>query len=376
MIRVTQKGVVCAGRLGTDRSSCAFAQIAALPSGRWLCAFRAAPRKQDNHGQHVCLTWSDDEGETWSDPVSPFDPPPIDGRPGAFRAAAPTAFPDGRILLTLYWVDHSDPDLPFFNEETEGLLDSRILHAWSDDDGRTWTDPILMDTTPFYQPTPITGPALCLPNGELACQFELNKHYDDLGVWRHAPVLMFSADGGQTWPEHAIPAQDESNRIFYWDQRPCVLPDGLLLDVFWTYDTTKARYLNIHACESADNGRTWSALWDTGVPGQPAPVIALGEGKLLMIYVDRTAAPAIKARFSEDSGRTWPIDTEIVIETAAVASQTQQKSTMQDAWAEMGAFSLGLPATTPLPHGGVLVVYYAGPETDVTDVRWARLGVD
>jgi len=49
---------------------------------------------------------------------------------------------------------------------------------------------------------------------------------------------------------------------------------------------------------------------------------------------------------------------------------------MQDAWAEMGAFSIGLPATAPLPNGDVLVVYYAGPLTDLTDVRWARVRAD
>ena len=48
---------------------------------------------------------------------------------------------------------------------------------------------------------------------------------------------------------------------------------------------------------------------------------------------------------------------------------------MQDAWTEMGAFSVGLPATARLAEGDVLVVYYAGPETDLTDVRWARVQI-
>ena len=46
---------------------------------------------------------------------------------------------------------------------------------------------------------------------------------------------------------------------------------------------------------------------------------------------------------------------------------------MQDAWAEMGKFSVGLPATAVAPNGDILVVYYSGPVTDQTDVLWARL---
>ncbi len=46
---------------------------------------------------------------------------------------------------------------------------------------------------------------------------------------------------------------------------------------------------------------------------------------------------------------------------------------MQDAWAEMGAYSLGLPTTALLPDGDVLVVFYAGPNSDQTDIRWVRV---
>jgi hypothetical protein len=96
---------------------------------------------------------------------------------------------------------------------------------------------------------------------------ELNKAYYDTSVWRHSSVLMFSKDGGRSWPEHAITGHDPENRVFYWDQRPGVLRDGVLLDLFWTYDNRSAAYLNIHARESRDCGSTWSAMWDTGVPG-------------------------------------------------------------------------------------------------------------
>ena len=319
------------------------------------------------------MTWSDDEGGTWSDPASPFVPPNVEGRPGLFRAGYITSLGGKKVVVAVAWVDYSNPSLPFFNETTEGLLDTRIFFSFSEDGGGTWSSPELMDTAPFPPPTPLTGPVLLLPDGRWACQFELNKRYDDLSPWRHSSVLMYSDDGGKTWPEHARVSDDPDLRYFYWDQRPAVLADGRILDVFWTFDRKKAVYLNIHARESLDQGRTWSAMWDTGAPGQAAPPLSLPDGRVVMVYVDRTAAPVIKLRVSEDHGKTWPEETEFVIYESVISSQTRHKESMQDAWAEMFKFSVGLPATAATGDGDILVVYYAGQETEHTGIEWARL---
>ena len=252
-------------------------------------------------------------------------------------------------------------------------MDSHIFHANSSDGGQTWTDPVLMDTTPFNQPTPITGPALLMPDGTLVCQFELNKTYNDPQVWRHSSVLMFSKDDGKTFPEHSIASNDPDNRIFYWDQRPAVMPDGSILDVFWTYDNQAAKYLNIHARRLDPDLNTWSDMWDTGIPGQPAPVVPLKNNTIAMVYVDRAADPIIKARLSTDGGKSFPDESEITIYKTKIDSQTWNKNRMQDAWAEMGKYSIGLPHSVKLSDTELLTTFYAGPHTDHTAVRWARL---
>ncbi len=398
-LRATSRGRVFGGAPGSDMQSCAFPQVCVTPSGRWLCAFRAAPTKAGMKGQRTLLTWSDDRGSAWREPFEPFAPQVVEGKPGLMRSAGITSLGGDRLIAAVCWVDHSDPETPFFNEETEGLLDTRVFTSLSDDAGATWSEPRLVDTSPYTDATPITGPILRLPDGELACQFELNKHYYAPEPWRHLPVMLFSQDGGATWPRHSVPAEDPSNRVFYWDQRPAVLPSGVactergedaaptedprgggvlaastssgrVLNAFWTFDREKAEYLNIHATESTDGGRTWAPAWDTGVPGQASPPFGMADGSIALVYVDRTAAPVIKARASADGGHTFPKETEVVLHEAA-QPQEQDKETVQDAWAEMEQFSLGLPNTAPLPGGGALVVYYAGPETDVTAIHWA-----
>ena len=152
-----------------------------------------------------------------------------------------------------------------------------------------------------------------------------------------------------------------------------MLADGSLLDLFWTYDNVESKYLNIHARRSSDHGRHWSPLWDVGVPGQPAPPVSLADGRLAMVYVDRTAAPAIKLRTSTDGGRHWPTETELLLYGSVAGSQSVGKESMSDCWAEMSRFSVGLPATTLTAAGDLLVVYYAGSETDHTGIHWLRL---
>ena len=370
-IELVAKGTVFHATPGTDRQSCAFPQLAVLPNGRWLATCRAAFTKGGKEGQNVLLSFSDDEGKTWSPPTSPFVTPGINGKPGQFRVCALTPLGGANVLATLYWVDNSDPSLPFFNEKTEGLLDSRLMFSKSCDCGISWTEPMLMDTSPFNVPTPITGPVLMMPDGELICQFETNKAYYDTSKWVHSSVLMFSKDGGRSWPAHTVVTRDPD--VFYWDQRCQVLSDARLFNVFWTYDKRTAKYLNIHACESTDSGRTWSSLWDTGVSGQPAQVVQLQDGALAMTYVDRTGATAIRSRVSLDGGYSWPEKSTLTFYDSELPSQTVSKDNMVDTWSEMGKFSAGLPATAVLENGDVMVVYYAGRSTDVTSVEWVRI---
>ncbi|HPO12040.1 MAG TPA: sialidase family protein [Candidatus Hydrogenedentes bacterium] len=370
-MHVTGEGIVFSG--ADDASSATFPMVCVTSTGRWLCAFRAAPGKLRNAGERVLLIWSDDRGRTWHDPIEPFYPPRIDDKPGTLRICCITALPDGSLLAAVNWVDASNPALPYFNETTEGLLDTRILISRSHDDGGTWSPLQIVDTTPFNVPTPLTGPILRLSNGDLVCQFELNKPYTDLAPWKHASVMIFSRDGGKTWPRCAVTAQDPAASIFYWDQRPAVLPDGRILDLFWTFDRRNSVYLDIHASCAEPSGLTWPPPQSTGVSGQPGPVFSLSDDSIAMPYVDRAGPPVIKVCRSIDGGRNWNTSDSLVVYESSGRVQTIQKSSMQDAWSEMYAFSVGLPNVAPLPEGGSVLVYYAGLKTDETGIRWALI---
>lgn len=126
-MKIIDRGVAIKGEKGTDYQSCLFPGFCVLPSGRWLVTCRAAPARNNNFNQRVFLVWSDDEGKTWSGPVSPFPPERINNKIGVFRGAYLTALGGSTVFATLQWVDYTDPSLPLFNEHTEGVLDCLIF---------------------------------------------------------------------------------------------------------------------------------------------------------------------------------------------------------------------------------------------------------
>ena len=304
----------------------------------------------------------------------PCKPPILDGLAGVFRMGSVSTYAN-KLLLSLCRVDTSRPERPFFNEANSGLLDCKVFLSVSEDDGANWTTPRLLDTSPYdKQPTPTTGPALILPDGRIAIQFELNLPYESTAPWRHLPVLKFSSNMGKTFDYHAIPAEDPENKIFYWDQRPIVLRDGKIVNFFWTWDNSKNCYHNITMTSSDDGGRTWTAPHDTGIPGQAGPGVELADGRLLIPIVDRTGNPKVVAHISADRGLSFT-DKALLLSGNITDKQTASQDDMSGAWREMSAFSVGLPAAVDSGHGTVYVVWYEGIASDKTHIEFAEIQV-
>jgi Neuraminidase (sialidase) len=372
-MRIIDRGIAIKGEQGTDYQSCLFPGFCVLPSGRWIVTCRAAPARNINWNQRVFLSYSDDEGKTWSKPFSPFKPKILNGKIGVFRGAYLTYLDNNEIFATLHWIDYSDPDLPAFNEKTEGVLDCFIFTSRSYDNGLTWSDPEFVDTSIFKWPAPITGPALYPGSDCIIIQFELNKPYYDTSQWTHASILFFSYDRGKTWPEYFLVGKDRENKIFYWDQRPGVLNDGTILDMFWTYNNKTCSYLNIHARCSRDRGKTWSEIWDTGISGQPGHPVSISGNRIVMPFIQRDRFPVIKIRTSSDGGKTWQKNSEMVIYSNEEKFRHSEKKTMADTWAEFNKFSVGWPITAKVNDTDIIVAFYNGVNPDSTNIEWARI---
>src|ERR1051326_8061808 len=121
-LRTTTGGTVVASQPGTEYQSHIAPWCCVLPGGRWLVSYRAA-RDKNNTLQRAMVTWSDDEGITWSKPFAPFADRKVNGRIGRSPHMQCAALGAQRLVASVWGVDAADPQKPFFNEKTEGIFD-------------------------------------------------------------------------------------------------------------------------------------------------------------------------------------------------------------------------------------------------------------
>ena len=185
-------------------------------------------------------------------------------------------------------------------------------------------------------------------------------------------MFFFSDDEGRSWTGPVTVAEDPSGRIFNWDLRCAVAPDGRIASFAWTYDTATASYLDIHRRISADGGLSWTAAEALGFSDQAARPAILADGRIVLAFVDRFGSQSIRARMAQRLDAPFDTASELTLYThkqpEAAAGDTGDMLASMDLW------SFGLPSATALPDGDVLVVYYAGTPQSL-DVHWAKLRV-
>ena len=344
--------------------------MALLPSGRILAGFRAAEIKTDPKHQKALLTWSDDGGVSWREAFEPFKLQEIDGKPGRGHSLYLLPLGGERVLLMANWVDHSAPELPFYDPSDEHLKDTRIFFCLSNDNGATWSLPQFIDTSEANGPTPLTGSPFRVAENTIACQFEINKYAHDPAPWIHRSALIFSRDLGKTWEEIV-----EVTRIpgkYYWDQRPAAMNEpGKLINFFWTFDGSSQCYKNIHAALSTDNGENWSTPYDTGIYGQPGTPVDMGERGLFTIDIDRRESPVITVRISHDEGKTYKQSLRILQQSGK--GQDSETMNLNQAWDEMYRFSTGHPHLLKISENKLWAYFYSGSSTDETAIHWMEI---
>lgn len=370
-MKIISRQIIYSGEHTPALSSCSFPSICQLDRQKIFASFKGAPTKAPFNKWDTSPTCiSTDGGISFSQPVFFFDPPVVNGVPTTLRICYFTALGNGRVLAAVNAVDASMEGLPYFNKDTGGLKDTYILVALSEDNGLSFGNLQRIKTKNFADlPTPLTGAPVLLGNGDIVIQFEVNKSYYDNEYWVHHSAIIISRDGGKTWDEETIIT--DCRDVYYWDQRISSLRDGRVMDVFWTYDRRNKKYLNIHACQSMDYGRSFSALWDTGLSGQAGNVVDAGEGRLLLIYINRDHAPVIKIAQSTDDGHAWQ-DQLTVFDTGKSLNEKKKKS-LNDAWSEMEKFSIGHPFIERMADGTLWAYYYSGPSTDRTDFHVVKI---
>ena len=372
-MEIVEKGIVARGEAGTRRAVLTFPSVVVLSDGALLATCYAGTTK-DSTDSSVEFFRSGDGGRTWSDGYRPFGETQVHGLRGTLRSCHLTELEAGHLLATVTWVDRqTHPGKPLFNGETEGCLPMAILLADSHDGGETWSPLRVVPMPVEIGPPSLTNPVLKLEDGTLVLSIETNKHYLDSTKWHQRVVYFHSPDGGQTWEDPITAGGDPSGRIFYWDMRAGVAPDGRVGAFSWTYDSESNKYLNIHRRISFDGGRTWSLPEDLGFSDQAAHPAILPDGRVALAWVDRFGSRSIRARLAGAIDAPFDPDTEVAVyEHDVEAAATDNTGELLE---DMSLWSFGLPFAETLLDGDVLVLYYAGTD-EALDIHWARLQLD
>ena len=294
-MKIVARGTLHRGEVGSNRAVGTFPMVLGLKDGRVLATYKVGPNK-DSDRATVELCWSEDLGESWTEPTT-LEAPRIEGKKGALWVAYPTQLASGRLVLISMWVDReSFPGSTLFHPETEGCLPMTVLRSESDDGGRSWNPWQVIPTPAELGPPSVTSPLMELAGGRLALSVETNKPYLDASKWYQRVVYLYSEDQGQSWSAPHTVSQDPTGRMFNWDQRAGVAPDGRIVTFTWYFDSQTATYLNIQRRISRDEGRSWTDPEDLGFPDQAATPAILPDGRTVLAWVDRFGTQSIRAR--------------------------------------------------------------------------------
>lgn len=234
------------------------------------------------------LVRSTDGGKTWSKPWTAVDEPLDDRNPALGQLR------DGTIVLAYAIASNYDETgLKFKGTRTDRQFDG-VYVVLSKDNGRTWSKPRRDGTIhQFY-----TGQGLVSPYGkmvQLADGTALMAVYFEFFDGRGNESYLFrSRDGGRSWGEPTLLGRH------YNETGIVSLRDGRLLAAL---RSEKGGHLAI--TESADQGRTWSPPRQiTRDREHPGDLIPLADGRVLLVFGQRTVPRGVQAMISPD-GRQW-----------------------------------------------------------------------
>ena len=349
-----------------DLAYISHASIAVLGDGRWIAAFTHSRRRQPRMHPpsdplyRNLLSRTSDGGRTWEEPY--FAP---DLNWSGVEVPGVAVLSNGIVVLTQFrfgWyplglakkrraegepISISLPGRGWTEQFDDGDWDA-AEYSWargyhglyahlSTDNGDTF-ETVRIDTNPYRDGFTRVG-VVELSDGRVA--YPVTEHHPPTS--RHTYLLV--SQGGQTWDRPVLIV--ESPELSFGEPDIVEVGQGDIYCILRTSDL--GGYL--YGCRSLYGGATWSIPEPTDIFGYPGHLLVLRDGRLLCTYGRRTAPFGIRACLSEDGGRTWRTDQEIVIRD------------------DLPNGDLGYPTTIEYEPGRLFVCYYGQEPDGVTCVQ-------
>lgn len=370
-MKILEKGCIYNTSDVPEREKVAtFPSLTRLANGDLFCSFRVGPEKNSKFDK-IKLRKSIDGGNTWFDVIESFETD-FDNISGTGHNGVTGAISPTELMISYTWVDRSNRDLPLVNPATTGLLPTKLLTSISQDRGKTWT-PYRQADTAHHLAAASTDKPMRLNNGTLLLPYESWKQYEQTDGF-HSAACVLSQDKGQSWSRPVIMAEDPFQRLYFYDNRLAVAPDtGKIVDILWTHDPVKGIDVPIHINYGSPDGLEWTYPKSTGIEGQIASPLALGNERLVMTYIHRHDPPSLRVVISNDFGRTWQREDELEIyRCGGKQSGIGESRKQSEYWDDMARWTFGHPCSVPLSDDVILVGYYAGDKNRL-NICWSTI---
>lgn len=299
--------------------------------------------ERGGRGSRIVTVRSSDRGRTWQEPE--FDAYPAIRKDDTGRSAdlsewGPIDWLDGDTLLGNSTTDFGKPS-------------GRSYVRLSRDAGRSWTPAAELPLDGLPALLGINS-ALVRPDGR-ALLFLTSVSEDG---WTRRPLVYGSTDDGTefhfmsfiTPKEDPFGAADGDwtstfrfggHRWFY--PRGVLLPSGRILCTLRSQrDPRGVMWTEVHY--SDDGGLTWGLLSRVNDFGAPGSLVAMSDGRLVVVYGYRQKPYGVRAVVSDDGGATW--GPEILVRD------------------DGGSWDLGYPNAFEVEPGVVGAIYYMNEAAD------------
>lgn len=351
-MEITRRSVIYENPLPQLRSRHSlFPNLCELDNGTILACHSISEAFESVDGTSY-LSISNDGGFTFNDPVPMF--PGIAAKLKRSDTCKITRLNDGRLLAFGYAFNRSNPELPIGNPKTGGLLDNCIFISFSKDNGATWSQWQIIDTS-WGPHAEASAPITVLNDGSWVTPITGFCKWDGTRTGRNCGRILRSDDHGKSWNDDTICMAFDGDNVTCYEQRLCQLESGPVVVIGWNENLITGERLKNHYTISYDNAKTFSEPKNTGIGGQASSVMALDGYKLLSLHAVRrdTERPGIYGYIIDLSKGQWDILDELIVwepETPVV------KNTRM---AEIFSFlKFGQPSAIRLKDGSILMSHW------------------
>ena len=370
-LHLLDEGVIYRNPEPGFKAECAFLpNVVPLDGDEVICVYRIGQAFYSTDGT-LNVARSTDGGRTWSQEGRVWDVA-NDDRPYSYSAPHTFRLSDGTLVLNAFRLDYSDPR-PQFNPETGGIRKSEKIILISDDDGRTWTPPRIMDLPLDSEPdTPSS--IIELNDGRWWLGLEFWKTWDDTSPLHIKGYSTFSDDRGETWSD-AIPLESasDSGKMFSHSRYVKML-NGRIAALQWTQKPDTAEDLPAHITISNADASAWSYPEPTNLMAQTCWIADLGDGLMAAAYTDREGMnPGINVVLSANEGRTWGTESQVQV-WDAVGQEYLGVDRVPEYPKSHDNIAFGKPNLARL-NDGTLIASWWCTQASVTHCRFARLKV-